>query len=152
MEGAIMPPDYVDSTIRLPACSVPAKAIDLHQKSGRNGKKKPCYTRPTSRVGQGWKHIIDGNGDLRPVTCPKCSSLIRYGKQTDITCHTCGWIPSKKEREALDAKDPEMIPVRKFHKEMEKFAPTFEGHANLKRISGKERRDKRFLSKCAAVG
>ncbi len=147
-----MPPDIEDSNIRLPACSHPAKAIDLRkQRGGRKGAKKPCYARSTTRAWQSWKHIINDNGNLQPVTCPKCGSMIIYDELMVVSCLICGWAPNKKELEELEAKDPEMIPVRTFHKEMEKFAPSFEGHANLKRISGKERRDKRFLSKCAAV-
>jgi hypothetical protein len=56
-----------------------------------------------------------------------------------------------KERAELEARDPEMIPVLQFMQETEKFPPRFEGHANLQRISGKERREKRLQSRCARV-
>jgi len=56
-----------------------------------------------------------------------------------------------KERSELEARDPEMIPIFQFMREMEKFAPRFEGHANLKKISGKERRNMRLQSRCARV-
>jgi hypothetical protein len=58
---------------------------------------------------------------------------------------------TRAERADLEARDPEMIPVLQFLEKMEKYVPKFEGHANNKRISGEERREKRFLSKCAAV-
>lgn len=59
---------------------------------------------------------------------------------------------TRQERADLEARDPEMIPILAYLARMERHAPSFEGHANLKRIPGRERREKRFMSKCAAAG
>ncbi len=50
-----------------------------------------------------------------------------------------------QERAALDARDPEMVLVVEYLKEIETWTPAFD--KNLKRCLGKERREKRFLSK-----
>ena len=89
-----------------------------------------------------------------PFACPKCGSVVVYDDRGFAFCTGCAWAPSlmtRAERAHLEARDPEMIPVFQFLDRMEQHAPRFEGHANNRKISGKERRDKRFLSKCAAV-
>jgi hypothetical protein len=110
----------------------------------------------TSRQGQAWKHVLDDNGKLRPFACPECGEDIVFidgGKF--VGCWSCAWAPSmmtRAERADLEARDPEMIPVLQFLEKMEKYVPRFEGHANNKRISGKERREKRLRSQCAYTG
>jgi len=117
-------------------------------------KKKPCYTRSTTRTGQAWRHV-DVNGKLLPVKCPGCGSVIEFDKRGFAGCGTCALNLSEKDYNKwlaeIEARDPEMAPVVKFQDHFEQFAPRFEGNQNRKKISGKERRVKRLLSKCAMV-
>lgn len=137
-----MPPDKTSATIRpSQAGSFPESRIFRRGPGGQ----------PTTRVGQSWKSTTDGNGKPEPVTCPKCGERIVYDARRVIGCGSCSWSPTRKEREELDANDPEMIPAHQYMAKMDMHAPKFEGR-NLKRLSGKERREKRFLSKCAAGG
>lgn len=108
--------------------------------------------RSTAKTGQAWKSVIGDDGTLEPAKCPQCGSVIVFDKRGFAGCEGCSRTLSRKEREELEARDPEMIPARAYMDRLERHAPAFEGHANLKRISGKERREKRFLSKCAAAG
>lgn len=144
------PPNPKNSTIRpRRAGSLPAKPV------ARRGKKRPCYTRSTTRTGQAWRHIVDDNGNLRPFRCPQCGSIIVFDMRGFVGCGNCSWAPNRMtpaERADLERRDPEMVPILQFLENFEQFVPRFEGNANLKKISGKERREKRFLSKCAAFG
>lgn len=108
--------------------------------------------RSTTRVGQSWKSTTNESSKPEPFACPKCGEVIVYDRLLVAGCGSCSWSPTRKEREEIDARDPEMIPVRQYTDRMEQHSPAFEGHANLKRLSGKERREKRFLSKCARGG
>jgi len=142
-----MPPDHASVTTDLcRAGSSPAK----------RGKKKPCYTRSTSRVNQSWRHV-DVNGKLLPVKCPVCGSVIEFDKRGFAGCGTCSLNLKKEDYNKwlaeIEARDPEMAPVVKFQDRFEQFAPRFEGHQKYQeKISGKQRREKRFLSKCARGG
>jgi len=126
--------------------------------------------RSTSRMYQAWKTVVV-DGKPVPFTCPKCGEVIlnlpvhddavRWhcagtcgGMSAVITCENCGWIPADMtpaERAELES-DPEMMPVRQYLDQLERYAPRFEGHANTKKISGKERRERRLRSKCAYTG
>jgi hypothetical protein len=110
----------------------------------QRGKKPWQGVRSTTKTGQ----------EL-PFVCPGCGSVVIYDYKGFAFCTGCSWAPNqmtRAERADMEARDPEMKPILQFLEKMEKYVPKFEGHANNKRISGKERREKRLLSKCAAVG
>jgi hypothetical protein len=107
----------------------------------QRGKKPWVGIRSTTKTGQSL-----------PFACPKCGSVVAYDDRGFAYCTGCTWAPSlmtRAERADLEARDPEMIPILQFLQKAEAWTPAFEGHANNKKISGKERREKRFLSKCA---
>ena len=146
-------PNTKSGTIRPDRAGVLPRTFPAkHVKKNRRGKVRPCYARSTTKTGQSWKSTIDEAGKFAPAKCPQCGSIILYDQRGFAGCGACSRTLSRKEREELDSRDPEMIPASRYMDRLERHAPTFEGHANLKRISGKERREKRFLSKCAAGG
>lgn len=103
-------------------------------------KKKPCYARSTTKTGQSWKSIIDETGKFAPAKCPKCGTIIVFDPRGFPSCGKCDHALSREDREAIAARDPEAIVIRNYMKKLD---------AKIKRMSGKERREKRFLSKCA---
>ncbi len=109
----------------------------------RRGKKQPCYSRSTTKTGQSWKSIIDETGKFAPAKCPKCGTVIVFDLRGFPSCGQCDHALSHEDREAIAARDPEAIMVRNYMKKLD---------AKIKRMSGKERREKRFLSKCAGGG
>ena len=123
---------------------LPEDPIYHHWKAGPGG-------RSTTREGQPWKSTIYDNGKPGPVACPKCGTVIMYDPRGVVSCWEGSWSLTRKEREELEARDPEMIPIFQYLERMEQYTPRFEGHVNNRKISGKDRREKRFLSKCAAV-
>ena len=159
-------PERSDSTIRPSnrAGSLPEDPIDRRWRAGPG-------VRSTSRMYQAWKTVVV-DGKPVPFTCPKCGEVIlnlpvhddavRWhcagtcgGMSAVITCENCGWIPADMtpaERAEMEAQDPEMIPVFQYLERMEQYTPRFEGHANLKQMSGKERRERRLRSNCAYAG
>ena len=146
------------TTDLLRAGSLPDDPIDAHKTRYKIDHRKTTHInsvaglRATTKANQSWKSVFDKDGNLKTFKCPECHSLIRYDARGFVGCWSCSWTPSTmtpRERLEMEAKDPEMIPILQFLDKMEKHAPIFEGHANNKKISGKERREKRFLSKCA---
>ena len=112
----------------------------------RRWRPMPCV-RSTSRERQAWRHIIDDCGTLTVVKCPKCHYVIEYDRRGFPSCGRCAYTMTRAELDEMDAHDPDMIPARQFMHKAESWAPYFEGHENKKKISGDERRQKRFLSK-----
>lgn len=109
----------------------------------RASKKKPCYTRSTTKTGQSWRSVIDESGKFTPVKCSKCGDVIVFDHRGFLSCGGCSHALSHEDREAIAARDPEAIVARNYLKKFD---------AKIKRMSGKERREKRFLSKCARGG
>ncbi len=116
--------------------TVPAKRIQKN----RRGKKQPCYARSTTKTGQSWKSTIDESGKFAPAKCSKCGAMIVFDQRGFPSCGECDHALSREDREAIAARDPEAIRARHYMKKLD---------AKIKRMSGKERREKRFLSKCA---
>jgi hypothetical protein len=105
----------------------------------QRGKKPWQGVRSTTKTGQSL-----------PFVCPECSCVVKYDDRGFAFCTGCAWAPSlmtAMERADLEARDPEMIPVLQFMQKAEAWTPSFEGHENKKKISGNERREKRFFSK-----
>ncbi len=117
----------------------PAKRV----KKNRRGKKRPCYARPTTKTGQSWRSTIDEAGKFAPAKCPKCGAVIVFDHRGFPSCGQCDHALSHEDREAIEVRDPEAIRARHYMKKLD---------AKIKRMSGKERREKRFLSKCARGG
>jgi len=117
----------------------PAKRV----KKNRRGKKRPCYTRSTTKTGQSWRSTIDEAGKFAPAKCPKCGAVIVFDHRGFPSCGQCDHALSHEDREAIEVRDPEAIRARHYMKKLD---------AKIKRMSGKERREKRFLSKCARGG
>ena len=109
----------------------------------RASKKKPCYTRSTTKTGQSWRSVIDESGKFAPAKCSKCGAMIVFDQRGFPSCGECDHALSHEDREAIAARDPEAIVTRNYLKKFD---------AKIKRMSGKERREKRFLSKCARGG
>jgi hypothetical protein len=105
--------------------------------------------RSTSREHQAWRHIIDDNGILRLLKCPKCHHVIEYDRRGFPSCGYCAHTLTRAELDEIEEHDPDRIPARLFMQKAESWAPSFEGHANEKRIPGDERRQRRFLSKAS---
>ena len=103
--------------------------------------------RSTSREHQAWKHIIDDDGTLKVFKCPNCHHVIEYDHRGFPGCDHCAYTMTRAELDEMEAHDPDMIPARQFMQKAESWVPSFEGHANKKKICGEERRQKRFLSK-----
>ena len=105
-------------------------------------------------MGQAWRQEICEDGQFRNFMCPDCQKagndvVIDYDSRI-AGCSRCGWTPSHlkpRERAELEARDPELVPAREYMEKIEDWAPSFD--KNLKKISGKERRQKRLLSKVA---
>lgn len=119
--------------------TVPAKRIQKN----RRGKKQPCYARSTTKTGQSWRSTIDESGKFAPAKCPKCGAIIVFDHRGFPSCGQCSHSFTRAEREELDARDPELIPARRY---MDRW------DTKIKRMSGSERRAKRFLSRCARGG
>lgn len=117
----------------------PAKRMQKN----RRGKKQPCYTRSTTKTGQSWRSTIDEAGKFAPAKCPKCGAVIVFDHRGFPSCGQCDHALSHEDREAIEVRDPEAIRARHYMKKLD---------AKIKRMSGKERREKRFLSKCARGG
>jgi len=117
----------------------PAKRVQKN----RRGKKRPCYTRSTTKTGQSWRSTIDEAGKFAPVKCSKCGAVIVFDHRGFPSCGQCDHALSHEDREAIAARDPEAIVARNYLKKFD---------AKIKRMSGKERRERRFLSKCARGG
>ena len=122
-----------------PACSLPAKRMQKNQR----GKKRPCYARSTTKTGQSWKSAINENGKPLPARCPKCGAIIIFDHRGFPSCGGCDYALSREDREAIAARDPEAIVARNYLKKFD---------AKIKQVSGKERRERRFLSKFARGG
>jgi ribosomal protein S27AE len=106
----------------------------------RRGKARPCYARSTTKTGQSWRSTIDESGKFAPAKCPKCGAVIVFDHRGFPSCGQCDHALSHEDREAIEVRDPEAIRARHYMKKLD---------AKIKRMSGKERREKRFLSKCA---
>jgi len=90
-----------------------------------------------------------------PFTCPECGSVVEYDCRGFAFCTGCSWAPSlmtRTERAEMESRDPEMVPILQYLDRMEQHAPRFEGHANLKQMPGKERRERRLRSQCTYTG
>jgi len=109
----------------------------------RRGKARPCYARSTTKTGQSWRSTIDEAGKFAPAKCPKCGAVIVFDHRGFLSCGGCSHALSHEDREAIAARDPEAIVARNYLKKFD---------AKIKRMSGKERRERRFLSKCARGG
>jgi hypothetical protein len=117
--------------------------------------------RATSRVNQAWKHVQGEDGTLQNYRCPDCAQNGRIGRirylrdhvardhgsrpwtrsQTVVGCDNpeCSWTIDKmtpEQRAALERIDPEALRVAEHDQKM----------------TGKERRTRKFLSKCAYGG
>ena len=90
--------------------------------------------------------MIGNNGKPEPVTCPHCGAMIVYDHRGFASCGSCEHLLTRPEREELDARDPEMIPARSY---MDRFDASVRLYKKTSKMSGKERRERRFLSKCA---
>ena len=112
-------------------------------KKNQRGKARPCYARSTTKTGQSWRSTIDESGKFAPAKCPKCGAVIVFDHRGFPSCGQCDHALSHKDREAIEVRDPEAIRARHYMKKLD---------AKIKRMSGKERREKRFLSKCARGG
>lgn len=123
----------------VPPRTFPAKRVQKN----RRGKKQPCYARSTTKTGQSWRSTIDENGATLPVRCPQCGAIIVFDHRSFPSCGQCSHSFTRAEREELDARDPELIPARRYMSRWD---------TKIMRMSGKERREKRFLSKCARGG
>jgi predicted RNA-binding Zn-ribbon protein involved in translation (DUF1610 family) len=143
------------------AGSFPDNPIDVPRTRYGNDKRKVAHInsvaglRATTKTNQSWKSVFDKDRNIKTFKCPKCGSVVRYDARGFAFCTGCSWAPSlmtRAERAKMEARDPDMIPFFQYLEKMELHAPRFEGHANTKRISGKDRREKRFLSKCARGG
>ena len=117
----------------------PAKRARKNQR----GKKRPCYARSTTKTGQSWCSTIDEAGKFAPVKCSKCGAIIVFDNRGFPSCGGCDHALSREDREAIEACDPEAIRARRYMDRLD---------AKIKNLSGKKRREKRFLSKCAAGG
>jgi predicted RNA-binding Zn-ribbon protein involved in translation (DUF1610 family) len=112
--------------------------------------------RTTSRMGQPWKYVIVDDKP-KPFACPECGTEIRHiPARSDVvhdhqrechlsyatTCEQCGWIPADMtpEQRAALLTDPELLPAKEYMKRIEQ-------KDNPKKINGKTKRDKKFLSK-----
>lgn len=115
----------------------------------KRGKARPCYARSTTKTGQSWKSTINESGKAAPVKCPQCGEMIVYDNRGFPSCGSCDHTFSRSEREELDSRDPEMIPALHY---IERFDASARLYKKVTTMSGKERRAKRFLSKCAAGG
>lgn len=103
------------------------------------------YVRSTSNDKQAWRQTLADDGEITHSKCPKCGSVIRFEHGNVLGCSRCSWTPSRQELDEIEAKDPAMIPDKEYMKKTESWSPTFD--KNLKRVSGQDRRQRRFLSR-----
>jgi hypothetical protein len=88
---------------------------------------------------------VDDSGNAVNFKCPECGLIFTYDHNDK-----CKWTPDKltpQERGEIERRDPEMIPVLCYLEKIKRSVPSFD--RNLRIVSGKERRMKRFLSKCS---
>jgi hypothetical protein len=103
--------------------------------------------RSTSRVKEAWKRVRGEDGSFNDYHCPRCKTgIVRYQRVrgnlspvAECDNQDCTWTLSQMtsaERADLAARDPEALRIAK----------------HVANITGKERRMRKFLSKCAYGG
>jgi predicted RNA-binding Zn-ribbon protein involved in translation (DUF1610 family) len=126
------------------ACPLPGMVIDPARLP--YFKRIKPYERQTSK-GAAWRSWVDDTGKAVNFKCPECGEIYTYDHDSK-----CKWTPDKltsEERADIERGDPKMIPMLCYLEKIKLLISSFD--RNLKKISGKERREKRFLGKCAAV-
>lgn len=126
------------------------ETIDLHRYRSDMRRQTPLPDMPlraTSRFNEAWKQVRDADGSLKNYRCPRCKiGIVRHRRihgnlSPVVECdnEACTWTLSQMtgaERADLAARDPEAVRIA--------------DHEN--HITGKERRLKKFLSKCSRGG